>query len=88
MAENKFNLPAWAITLLLAALGVASVWGKVNADVGNINRRLENYGSLVESVSKLSAEVPGLSRRVDDIYTSQMEMQRDIKQLLRNTRNE
>lgn len=77
------KIPGWVVPSIIAILSVATVWGQVRADVENINRRLEGYENLAQQVSSLKSEVSGLSRNVEQIQTGQMEMGRDIKQILR-----
>ena len=72
---NKFNIPAWFITVV----GVAIAVGTARADVVNMKDRVEKLEALPQQFSAMQADL----RTVKD---SQSEMRQDIKTLLQRGR--
>lgn len=90
---NKFNLPAWLITVVVCALAV----GVAKADVAGLKKDVEDLKPLASAVAVINSEIPSMKNDIQEIKQSQkdiqvqqmnfqQEIQRDIKTLLQRNR--
>lgn len=75
---NKFNIPAWLVTVC----GVAIAVGSAKADVENLKNDVNALKPLTEAVAVFKAQIPRMDRDIQEIKISQNEIQKDIKTLL------
>ena len=76
---NKFNIPAWLITVILVAMAVGSAKGDVS------NLKSENL-QIKQDLKSLSEVVPAMQADLRTVKDSQAEMRQDIKTLLQRGR--
>lgn len=88
--SNGVKVPGWAfgslVTLFLAAFGFWGMWSVARADVENLKNDVNALKPLKEAVAVFKEQIPRMDRDIQEIKTTQSEIQRDIKTLLQRGR--
>lgn len=74
------------LTICISFTGFWGLWSVARADVDNLKAEVGQLKPLKEAVAVLNEQMPRMDRDIQEIKTSQYEMQKDIKTLLQRNR--